>query len=80
MKAVLCAILIVASLGNSKASTAAFLDLEEINLVQYDVKIGDEPIVLNHDGGSNVDNGVGDVLFARRADEVPQTHLPGNKW
>ena len=76
MKAVLCVILIVALWANSKASTAAFLDLEEINLVQYDVKIGDEPIVLNHDDGGNVDNnGVGaDVLF------MPMTNKYGQKY
>ena len=28
-------------------SQPVFLDVDEMNLVQYDVKIGDQPIVLN---------------------------------
>ena len=35
-------------------SNPVFLDVDEMNLVQYDVKIGDQPIVLDDNEHPNV--------------------------
>ena len=35
-------------------SNPVFLDVDEMNLVQYDVKIGDQPIVLDDNEHPNI--------------------------
>ena len=47
MENILCLLLTLITISVGAISPAPFLDLDEINLVQYDVKIGDEPIVLD---------------------------------
>ena len=46
----LCSFIILAiyiNCSDALGINPVFLDVDEMNLVQYDVKIGDQPIVLN---------------------------------
>ena len=53
------------------AASPALLDLDEINLVQYDVKIGDQPIVIGKDPAPPPTE---DVIF------MPMTNKRGQKY
>lgn len=47
----LCRILLLLggiSVSSALPSNPVFMDLDEINLVQYDIQIGDSPIVLDN--------------------------------